>query len=41
VDEFKHNPAGRVPTAKFARLYREHMSVEEAGQEAEEKLRTR
>lgn len=38
VDRFRHNPVGRVPTDQFARLDRKHISVEEAGREAERKL---
>ena len=38
VDEYKHNPAGVVPTRLYERLHRDHLSVEEAGQEAEMKL---
>jgi ectoine hydroxylase-related dioxygenase (phytanoyl-CoA dioxygenase family) len=38
VDEYKHNPVGTVPTQKYARLDRKHISVEEAGVEAERKL---
>jgi ectoine hydroxylase-related dioxygenase (phytanoyl-CoA dioxygenase family) len=38
VDTYKHNPAGAVPTQKFGRLERKHISVEEAGVEAEKKL---
>jgi ectoine hydroxylase-related dioxygenase (phytanoyl-CoA dioxygenase family) len=38
VDTYKHNPVGVVPTQKFGRLERKHISVEEAGVEAEKKL---
>jgi non-heme Fe2+,alpha-ketoglutarate-dependent halogenase len=38
VDEFHHNPVGKVPTQMFGRLVRKHVSVEEAGVEAEKKL---
>jgi len=38
VDTYRHNPVGIVPTARYARLERKHISVEEAGQEAERKL---
>ena len=38
VDAYKHNPVGRVPTQKYGRLDRKHVSVEEAGAEAERKL---
>jgi non-haem Fe2+, alpha-ketoglutarate-dependent halogenase len=38
VDEYKHNPVGAIPTQKFGRLERKHISVEEAGVEAEKKL---
>jgi non-haem Fe2+, alpha-ketoglutarate-dependent halogenase len=38
VDRFRHNPVGKVPTAPFARLDRKHISVEEAGRDAERKL---
>ena len=38
VDTYKHNPVGAVPTQKFGRLERKHISVEEAGVEAEKKL---
>jgi non-heme Fe2+,alpha-ketoglutarate-dependent halogenase len=38
VDRYKHNPVGRVPTERYARLDRKHVSVEEAGVEAEKKL---
>ncbi len=38
VDTYRHNPVGKVPSAKFGRLDRKHISVEEAGPEAEKKL---
>ncbi len=38
TDTYKHNPVGSVPTQKYARLDRKHISVEEAGVEAERKL---
>jgi hypothetical protein len=38
VDEYNHNPVGTVPTQKYDRLDRKHISVEEAGREAERKL---
>ena len=38
VDRYRHNPVGTVPTAMYARLDRKHVSVEEAGPEAERKL---
>jgi ectoine hydroxylase-related dioxygenase (phytanoyl-CoA dioxygenase family) len=38
VDTYKHNPVGIVPTQRFGRLERKHVSVEEAGVEAEKKL---
>lgn len=38
VDTYRHNPVGIVPTQKYARLERQHVSVEEAGSEAEKKL---
>ena len=30
VDEFRHNPVGTVPTARYGRLDRQHLSIEEA-----------
>jgi non-heme Fe2+,alpha-ketoglutarate-dependent halogenase len=39
VDKFQHNPKGSVPTQIYGRLDRTHLSVEEAGKEAEKKLR--
>jgi non-haem Fe2+, alpha-ketoglutarate-dependent halogenase len=39
VDAFKHNPYGTVPTARFGRVHRRHLSREEAGPDAEKKLR--
>ncbi len=38
VDRFHYNPEGVVPTRMFARLERKHISVEEAGKDAEKKL---
>jgi len=38
VDRYRHNPVGTVPTAMYGRLDRKHVSVEEAGPEAERKL---
>jgi ectoine hydroxylase-related dioxygenase (phytanoyl-CoA dioxygenase family) len=38
VDVYKHNPVGEVPTQKYGRLERKHISVEEAGVDAERKL---
>lgn len=38
-DTFQHNPAGMVPTEQYGRLERDHQSVEEAGEEAEERLK--
>jgi len=38
VDSYRHNPVGKVPAAQFGRLDRKHVSVEEAGPEAEKKL---
>jgi ectoine hydroxylase-related dioxygenase (phytanoyl-CoA dioxygenase family) len=38
VDTYRHNPVGKVPSAQFGRLDRKHVSVEEAGPEAEKKL---
>jgi non-heme Fe2+,alpha-ketoglutarate-dependent halogenase len=38
VDTYRHNPVGKVPSARFGRLDRKHLSVEEAGPEAEKKL---
>jgi non-haem Fe2+, alpha-ketoglutarate-dependent halogenase len=38
VDTYKHNPVGSVPTQQYGRLDRKHVSVEEAGVEAEKKL---
>jgi non-haem Fe2+, alpha-ketoglutarate-dependent halogenase len=38
VDTYKHNPVGTIPTERFGRLERRHLSVEEAGIEAERKL---
>jgi chlorinating enzyme len=33
TDTYKHNPQGVIPTAKFGRLERKHLSIEEAQQE--------
>jgi ectoine hydroxylase-related dioxygenase (phytanoyl-CoA dioxygenase family) len=30
VDEYKHNPVGTIPTERFGRLERKHLSIEEA-----------
>lgn len=38
VDRYKHNPVGTVPTRQYGRLERKHVSVEEAGPDAERKL---
>jgi len=38
IDEHRHNPRGTVPAQQFGRLVREHLSIEEAGVEAEKKL---
>ncbi len=38
VDEYKHNPVGEVPHRRFGRLERKHVSIEEAGVDAERKL---
>lgn len=38
VDRYRHNPQGAVPLQMFARLDQKHVSVEEAGNEAEKKL---
>ncbi len=38
ADEYKHNPVGTIPTQRYGRLERKHISVEEAGVEAEKKL---
>jgi non-heme Fe2+,alpha-ketoglutarate-dependent halogenase len=38
VDRYHHNPVGIVPAAEYGRLDRKHLSVEEAGPEAEKKL---
>jgi len=38
VDKYHHNPVGTVPQAMYGRLDRKHLSVEEAGPEAERKL---
>jgi len=38
VDAYRHNPVGTAPTQMYGRLERKHISVEEAGGEAERKL---
>jgi len=38
VDQYRHHPAGKVPAQKYGRLDRKHISVEEAGGDAERKL---
>ena len=38
VDRYRHNPPGKVPTQRYGRLDRKHVSVEEAGADAERKL---
>ncbi len=38
TDEYRHNPRGVVPEQRYARLDREHRSIEEAGADAEKKL---
>ena len=38
VDRYKHNPVGTIPTQKYGRLDRKHISIEEAGVDAEKKL---
>jgi ectoine hydroxylase-related dioxygenase (phytanoyl-CoA dioxygenase family) len=38
TDTYKHNPVGVIPSQKYGRLERKHMSIEEAGVEAEKKL---
>jgi non-heme Fe2+,alpha-ketoglutarate-dependent halogenase len=38
IDTYRHNPAGKVPEARYGRLERKHLSVEEAGPQAEKKL---
>jgi len=30
VDEYRHNPVGTIPTERFGRLERKHLSIEEA-----------
>ncbi len=39
VDRCRYNPMGTVPAARYGRLEQKHLSVEEAGVEAEKKLR--
>jgi hypothetical protein len=38
VDEYRYNPEGIIPSPMFGRLDQKHVSVEEAGVEAEKKL---
>jgi ectoine hydroxylase-related dioxygenase (phytanoyl-CoA dioxygenase family) len=38
TDTYKHNPVGAIPSQKYGRLERKHVSVEEAGVEAEKKF---
>ncbi len=38
TDEYRHNPRGMVPVQQYGRLDRQHLSIEEAGMEAEKKL---
>jgi len=38
VDAYRHNPMGTTPAQMYGRLERKHISVEEAGDEAEKKL---
>ena len=38
IDTYKHNPVGTIPSQKYSRLERKHVSVEEAGVEAERRL---
>ena len=38
IDEYRHNPRGMVPVQQYGRLDRQHLSIEEAGVEAEKKL---
>ncbi len=38
TDDHNLNPKGAVPTELYGRLHRQHLSVEEAGTEAEEKV---
>ncbi len=38
ADTYQHNPVGTIPTEAFGRLDRAHLSVEEAGEEAETHL---
>ncbi|NND72578.1 MAG: phytanoyl-CoA dioxygenase family protein [Rhodothermales bacterium] len=37
IDKYQHNPVGSVPQEKYARLRRQHASIEEAGEDAENK----
>jgi non-heme Fe2+,alpha-ketoglutarate-dependent halogenase len=38
-DRHQHNPVGETPSEKYARLERDHQSVEEAGEEAAARLK--
>ena len=38
TDVYRHNPSGTVPTERFGRFHRQHLSIEEAGADAEKKL---
>jgi ectoine hydroxylase-related dioxygenase (phytanoyl-CoA dioxygenase family) len=38
VDHYRHNPQGEIPQAVYGRLDRQHLSVEEAGEGAEQRL---
>ncbi len=38
TDRYRHNPMGSIPVQQYARLERKHLSVEEAGADAEKKL---
>lgn len=38
TDTFQHNPVGDIPTQMYGRLDRHHISIEEAGETAEQKL---
>jgi chlorinating enzyme len=38
TDVFAYNPKGAVPSATYGRLHRQHLSVEEAGEQAEQKV---
>ncbi len=37
TDTYNYNPKAEVPTEQYGRLYRQHLSIEEAGEEAEAK----